>query len=428
MTAMRATLAALLLAAGLAPSIAAAAPAATTFLTDSAAIERVLALADERLALMPAVAAAKWPRHVPVADPAREAVVIRSAGERAGRMGLDAHAVENWTAVQIRLARASQDRLYAHWDASGFDYPGTAPDLATELRPQLDRLADSSLAALYVAAPILGRPDLATPAAEVAMRALPTTRWSNADRAELLAALAQVRFATAGSAARARAAGILRIGTPGDYAPFAVAKDGTVEGADIELATQLAQALGLRPVFVQSAWRSLTDDLRDDRFDIAVGGISVTPARSALAAFSLPTSRSGKTAIGRCADAAQLTSLATIDAPAITVVVNPGGTNESFARSHLKAAHLAVHDDNRTVFDEILEHRADVMFTDEIEVALATHRHPALCRLLREAYDPADKAFLMPRDAGWTEAVNPWLGHEIALGRPAHVLEDYLAR
>lgn len=114
MTAMRATLAALLLAAGLAPSIAAAAPAATTFLTDSAAIERVLALADERLALMPAVAAAKWPRHVPVADPAREAVVIRSAGERAGRMGLDAHAVENWTAVQIRLARASQDRLYAH--------------------------------------------------------------------------------------------------------------------------------------------------------------------------------------------------------------------------------------------------------------------------------------------------------------------------
>jgi len=61
-------------------------------------------------------------------------------------------------------------------------------------------------------------------------------------------------------------------------------------------------------------------------------------------------------------------------------------------------------------------------------VALAVRHHPGLCRLLREAYEPADKAFLLPRDAGWSEAVDPWLGREIAAGTPARLLEDYLAR
>ena len=67
----------------------AAAPGAESLLDEDALVARVLALADERLALMPAVAAAKWPRHLPVADEVREALVITSAGERARASGLE---------------------------------------------------------------------------------------------------------------------------------------------------------------------------------------------------------------------------------------------------------------------------------------------------------------------------------------------------
>ena len=405
---------------------AAGTPAAEPLLEPDALVGRVLTLADERLALMPAVAAAKWPRHQPVADEAREAAVVSSVGERARVSGLEAGPVERLFALQIRLARSVQERLYRQWDASGFTYDGGNLDLSGELRPRLDRISAAMIESLYLATPLLA---VEPPAlAELARRALPAERWTVADRAALVAALVEIRFAAPPSLERARAVGVLRVGTPADYAPFSVAGAAGVSGAEVELARRLGEALSLRPVFVHTTWRKLVDDLRSDRFDIAVGGISVTPARAAVATFSVPITRSGKTAIGRCADARRLARLESIDRKSVAVIVNPGGTNEAFVHGRLHFAQFVEHADNRTIFDEILAGRADVMFTDETEVALATHRHPELCRLLSESFEPADKALLMARDAGWVEVVDPWLREQIRAGTPARLLSEYLAR
>ncbi len=405
----------------------AATPTGRPLLDDEQLLGAALGVADQRLALMPAVAAAKWPKHLPVSDPAREAVVVHSAGERATRIGLPRSAVEQLLVVQIGFARTAEDRLFAHWDASGYDFEGTAPDLTAELRPQLDRLADAAIEALYLAAPVFSRPDFVPWATALAARKLPGPRWTDQERSALVAALHAIHFETPASAARAKAAGVLRIGTPGDYAPFSTAVGAAVEGSDVELAQALGDSLGLKTVFIHSSWRSLLDDLGADRFDIAVGGISVTPARAAVADFSPAIARSGKTAIGRCTDAHRLESLPAIDSAAVRVVVNPGGTNETFARAHLHNAQLVQHADNRTVFDEILAGRADVMFTDETEVALSTHRHPELCRLLPDAFEPADKAFLMLKGGGWTALVNPWMTEELRQGIPAQLLNEYLS-
>jgi cyclohexadienyl dehydratase len=421
----------LLLAAGwlvAGPAHARVAPPAGVLVDDQGIVAGVLALADERLSLMPAVAAAKWPRHLPIADPVREVAVVNAAADRARALGLAREPVERLFTVQIRMARTAQQGLYDHWQRDGFDYAGPKLDLPQELRPRLDRLTERLLERLYLGAPALSRADFAGWAADFARASLPERRWTDGDRGELLAALAAIRFAAPASVDRARAAGLLRIGTPADYAPFSVASGNTVTGSDVELALSLASALGLRPVFVRTSWGALLEDLRADRFDLAVGGISVTAARLASAAFSLPTGRSGKTAVGRCADARRFRTLAAIDAPQVTVVVNPGGTNELFVRGHLKAARVTVHPDNRTVLEDIEAGRADVMFTDETEVALATHRHHDLCRLLRDAFEPTDKAMLMAKESGWPGVVNPWLEAQLRRGTPARLLREYLAR
>jgi len=399
---------------------------AEPLLEADAPLGRVLALADERLALMPAVAAAKWLRHQPVADETREAAVIARVGEHASASGLERAPVERLFALQIRLARTAQERLYQQWNARGFAYDGEHLDLGADLRPRLDGISAALIEALYLAAPALTTSQPMP--AEVARAALPAQRWSDADRAALLEALANIRYAAPPSVRRARAAGVFRVGTPADYAPFSVAGPQGVSGADIELARRLGNALSLRTIFVHTSWRTLIEDLRADRFDIAVGGISITPARAAIATFSIPVMRSGKTAIGRCADARRLGRFGSIDRESVTVVVNPGGTNETFAYARLHSARLVEHADNRTIFDEILTGRADVMFTDETEVALASHRHPELCRLLSESYEPADKAVLMARDAGWGEVVDPWLHEQLRAGTPARLLSEYLAR
>jgi cyclohexadienyl dehydratase len=412
-----------------APAAWAADPTSAPLLGPADLVAEVLARADDRLALMPSVAAAKWAQHQPVGDPARESAVTQAAGDRAAELGLVREPVVALFALQVRLARAAQESLTARWQrGEAQDERGPPPSLTGELRPRLDRLTDELVAALYLAAPLLAEPDAATRYAAIARERLPAPRWTPDDRAALLSALAEVRIAAPRSLARARRAGVLRIGTPADYAPFSVEGGGRVSGADIGLALRLAASLGLRPVFVRSAWRTLLADFGTDRFDVAVGGISVTPARMAVASFSLPLAHGGKTAVGRCADRDHLATLAAIDQPAIRVVENAGGTNEAFARDTLHAAPLRIHPDNRTVFDELIAGRADVMFTDDTEIALVTHRHPELCRLLAELYAPADKAILLPRDPEWEAAVNAWLAPEIARGTPARLLAEELAR
>ncbi len=389
-------------------------------------LDHVLQLVDDRLALMPLVAGAKWQHRQPIADPAREAAVIATAGERAVRLGLERAPVEALFAVQIRLAREAQARLTDHWDSAGYDGITPVPDLARDLRPQIDRLTGDLLGALYLLAPYANTPDFAAKVATAAGRALPATRWSSTDRQALAEGLVALRPADRGGADRARAAGLVRFGTPADYAPFSSSTAGTVRGADVELAMDLARSLGLEAVFVRSSWRTLVEDLLADHFDIAIGGVSATPARLSLAEASVPLSQSGKTAVGRCADAGRFTALERIDRSGVTVIENPGGTNEAFARAHLAAARLVVHPDNQSVFEELLARRADVMFTDETEIRLVTRRYPQLCRLLGDSYERADKVFLYGKGRGWAAAAGSWLETAAAAGRPAQLLDRYI--
>ncbi len=193
----------------------------------------------------------------------------------------------------------------------------------------------------------------------------------------------------------------LRIGLTGDYKPFSVQDPatGAFSGLDVDLAKGLAQALGAEPVFVKTSWSTLIDDLRAGKFDLLVGGISITLDRAKVGFFSTPSDVDGKAAIARCGDVATLQSLDAIDRPEVRVVVNPGGTNERFDRAHLHRAQIRVFPDNRTIFREIADGRADVMITDGVETRLQQKLNPGLCAIHPDQpFDRAEKAWLMPRD------------------------------
>jgi endo-1,4-beta-xylanase len=190
-------------------------------------------------------------------------------------------------------------------------------------------------------------------------------------------------------------AGVLRIGTPGDYAPYAWYDTATdsYRGSDIALARALAARLGLRARIVPTTWASLVADAKAGRFDIAVGGISVTPERERVAAFSKPLAEDRKQPVVRCGEEKRYDSAAEINRTGVRLIVNPGGTNERFAREQFPAAALVVHTDNRTVFEEIRAGRADVMVTDSVEGRLQQRAQTGLCvASVRETWAPASKA------------------------------------
>jgi chorismate mutase-like protein len=259
-------------------------------------------------------------------------------------------------------------------------------------------------------------------------------------------ALALAGCATSGAARGAsepgwevvRARGVLRIGTPGDYAPYAVRDAAALAGAsasaavplemgaDIALARRLALALGLRAEFVPTSWRDLVADARAGKFDIAVGGISVTPERARQVQFSRPYATDFKQPVARCGEQSRFDSLRKINAPGVRVVVNPGGTNERFAREHFMLAQLAVHADNRTVFDEILAGRADVMVTDSVEARMQQHLRLGLCAVpVRERWARADKAVLVAESAALKQRIDAFLRHRDVLPTHARALAQW---
>lgn len=205
----------------------------------------------------------------------------------------------------------------------------------------------------------------------------------------------------------------LRVGTTGDYRPFTYLnkETGKFEGHDIDVALALGKAMGVEVEFVPTSWPTLSKDFAADRFDLAMGGVSITLTRQLIGSFSTPIMREGKAPIARCGDQEKFDTVAEIDEPNVRVVVNPGGTNERFARANFKEANIRVHDDNVTIFKEIAEGRADVMVTDASETRFQQKLNAGvLCAVNPDKpFDFAEKGYWIQRDAALKEFVDQWL-------------------
>ena len=82
-----------------------------------------------------------------------------------------------------------------------------------------------------------------------------------------------------------KAAHLLRIGTTGDYKPFYLSRslDWPVRRSRYrDAALRLfAQSLRVNVEFVQTSWPTLMKDFQDDKFDLAMGGITRAPEERA---------------------------------------------------------------------------------------------------------------------------------------------------
>jgi cyclohexadienyl dehydratase len=244
------------------------------------------------------------------------------------------------------------------------------------------------------------------------------------------ASLSFAALAQNGSALdRVQKAGVLRICTPGDYKPFSFQKaDASFEGIDVDLMASLVASLAVKPEWVKTSWSNLMPDMVAGKCDLAVGGISVTTERQKKAFFSTAYMVNGKTPIARCADVARYQTVADIDKPNVKVIFNPGGSNERFARANFKQAQLTLHPENLTIFDELLNGKADVFVTESAEAITQQRLKPGLCAVNPDKpLQYGEMAYLLPRDdVAFKAYVDQWLHLSKAGGEYQRVVDRWL--
>jgi ABC-type amino acid transport substrate-binding protein len=105
--------------------------------------------------------------------------------------------------------------------------------------------------------------------------------------AAVLLALASGRGASA-EPLRTLIPGTLRIGTYFVNPPFEYVAKGVDVGFEVDLMKNIARRLGLKAVFVDTRWEKILQEMQGGRYDCIVGGITITPERERVLAWSVP--------------------------------------------------------------------------------------------------------------------------------------------
>ena len=86
-----------------------------------------------------------------------------------------------------------------------------------------------------------------------------------------------------------KAAGALKIGTEGTYAPFTYHDtDGKLVGFDVEIGEAIAKKLGVKAEFLEGKWDGLIAGLDANRYDAVINQVGITDARKQKYDFSEP--------------------------------------------------------------------------------------------------------------------------------------------
>jgi len=367
--------------------------------------ERLYESIGDRLRQMKEVAAYKFRKDIPIQSREREKNVVSMAIQAGLSQRITKESLRKIFQTQIEAAREIQSCWHERF--AKMTILLEPQDLQQVIRPKLEALGKQIVE--QIPAHVINH--------ESFFGHLDIECLSDKSKYKILAALQKVKFYN-NSLDQIRESGFLRVGTTGDYAPFSSENmsSGELEGIDIDLAKSLAAKLKVNIVFIKTSWPGLMDDLTRLKYDVAMSGVSITKTRSKKAYFSNPYHVGGKVPISLCSNADLFSSLEKIDREGIILIVNPGGTNEKYLDRNIKYATKMLHQNNKTIFSQIIDGKADLMITDKIEVSLQTKKNPKLCSTLEEPLNYQEKGFMIGREKAFQTVINDWLKELIASG------------
>jgi len=152
--------------------------------------------------------------------------------------------------------------------------------------------------------------------------------------------------------------GTLRVGMS-TFVPWAMRdKQGDLIGFEIDVANRLAQDSGWKVEFVPTAWDGIIPALLANKFDVIIGGMSITPERSKSVLFTSPYSHSGVQVAANKELAEGFSEFSDFNSRRVKIAARRGAFTVQVARETFPKAKILQFDDDAQAFQEVLNGNA----------------------------------------------------------------------
>ena len=148
-------------------------------------------------------------------------------------------------------------------------------------------------------------------------------------------------------------------------------------GFDIDIGIEMARALGVKAVFVDTLWTRIIPELKLGRFDIIFGGMSVTDERKKQVDFAKPFMTVGQTILLNAKHKGSVASYADLNSPEYTVVSKPGTTGEAAVQRLMPEAAYETADTEMAGAMRVMNGTADAFVYDFPFSAVFKAMHPS---------------------------------------------------
>ncbi len=147
-------------------------------------------------------------------------------------------------------------------------------------------------------------------------------------------------------------------------------------GFDIDVGIEMAKALGVKPVFIDTLWPSIIPALKLGRFDIIFGGMSVTEGRKTQVDFANPFITVGQTVLLNAKHKNTVKSYKDLNDAKFVVVSKPGTTGEEAVQRLIPKATYETADTEIEGALRVLKGTADAFVYDFPFNAVFKAMHP----------------------------------------------------
>jgi polar amino acid transport system substrate-binding protein len=170
---------------------------------------------------------------------------------------------------------------------------------------------------------------------------------------------------------------VLKVGMSGNQPPMNMTnREGGLMGFDVDLATALAMAMNVKLEIRQMPFGELLDALEQNKVDMVLSNVSITPERTERVSFVGPYMMSGMSILTKNSVLGDITSTDEINRENLKLIALAKSTHASFVKGVAPDATLIEAESYDEAVAMLIDGKADAMVADMTQCILAVLRFP----------------------------------------------------